>query len=111
MDSWDQQEDPGPGNVSDNSSMSAQFSTLNVNAKPFIPNVNAPEFVPSFSPQTEAAPAGDGERSGIILEGIRILISFKHHIYYQLKECFSVELETIVHESCGMLADSTSLVC
>lgn len=59
MESWDQQEDPGPGNVSDNSSMSAQFSTLNVNAKPFIPNVNAPEFVPSFSPQTEAAPAGD----------------------------------------------------
>lgn len=55
MDSWDQQDDPGPGDAAENSSMSSQFSNLNVNAKPFIPNVHAPEFVPSFTPKPAKA--------------------------------------------------------
>ncbi|PIK57422.1 putative eukaryotic peptide chain release factor GTP-binding subunit ERF3A [Apostichopus japonicus] len=55
MDSWDQQDDPGPGDAAENSSMSSQFSNLNVNAKPFIPNVHAPEFVPSFTPKPAEA--------------------------------------------------------
>lgn len=45
-DSWDSIEDPGPGgNVEE---ISSNLSSLNVNAKPFVPNVNAPAFVPSF---------------------------------------------------------------
>ncbi|XP_072029985.1 eukaryotic peptide chain release factor GTP-binding subunit ERF3A-like [Amphiura filiformis] len=48
LDSWDQQDDPGPGDSSQTSEIDDQFSHLNVNAKPFVPNVNAPAFVPTF---------------------------------------------------------------
>ena len=48
LDSWDQQDDPGPGDSSQTTEIDDQFSHLNVNAKPFVPNVNAPEFVPTF---------------------------------------------------------------
>ena len=48
LDSWDQQDDPGPGDPSQTEEIDDQFSRLNVNAKPFVPNVNAAEFVPSF---------------------------------------------------------------
>lgn len=48
-DSWDSLDDPGPGEMSEGTSdLSAQLHSLNVNAKPFVPNVNAPAFVPSF---------------------------------------------------------------
>ena len=46
-DSWDSLEDPGPGESNDVSSdFASQLHSLNVNAKPFVPNVNAPVFVP-----------------------------------------------------------------
>lgn len=44
-DSWDAVEDPGP---STSQNIPTAFNTLNINAKPFVPNVNAPVFVPSF---------------------------------------------------------------
>lgn len=37
------------------------FASLNVNAKPFVPNVNAPVFVPSFlQPSPGDTPASPG---------------------------------------------------
>lgn len=48
-DSWDSLDDPGPGETGeDTSDLTARLHSLNVNAKPFVPNVNAPAFVPSF---------------------------------------------------------------
>ena len=48
-DSWDAIDDSSP-DTSEN--LSAGIQSLNVNAKPFIPNVNAPVFVPSFPQKT-----------------------------------------------------------
>lgn len=45
-DSWDAIDDSSPDN---NENLSAGVQSLNVNARPFIPNVNAPVFVPSFA--------------------------------------------------------------
>lgn len=44
-DSWEQEDD---GEAAVDVELSA-FSSLNVNAKPFVPNINAAEFVPSFA--------------------------------------------------------------
>ncbi|XP_030840086.1 eukaryotic peptide chain release factor GTP-binding subunit ERF3A [Strongylocentrotus purpuratus] len=49
LDNWDDIEDPGPG-------LANQFSSLNVAAKPFIPNMNAPAFVPSYGNATNTKP-------------------------------------------------------
>lgn len=58
-DSWDSLDDPGPGETSaETSDLSAGLHSLNVNAKPFVPNVNAPAFVPSYL--KTAAPVGKG---------------------------------------------------
>ncbi|XP_071493313.1 eukaryotic peptide chain release factor GTP-binding subunit ERF3A-like [Diadema antillarum] len=54
LDNWEDQEDPGPGDHYPTTELSSQFSTLNVEAKPFIPNVNAPAFVPSYATKTQA---------------------------------------------------------
>ena len=48
-DSWDAIEDPG---AESSENISSGFQSLNVNAKPFVPNVNAPVFVPSFTMNT-----------------------------------------------------------
>ena len=54
-DSWDSLDDPGPGDTSEGASdLTEKLHSLNVNAKPFVPNVNAPVFVPSFL-KTQAA--------------------------------------------------------
>lgn len=54
-DSWDSLDDPGPGDTSEGASdLTEKLHSLNVNAKPFVPNVNAPVFVPSFL-KTEAS--------------------------------------------------------
>ncbi|RMX52686.1 hypothetical protein pdam_00004235 [Pocillopora damicornis] len=63
-DSWDSLDDPGPGEMSEGTSdLSAQLHSLNVNAKPFVPNVNAPAFVPSFlkTVTTDASPSTNGD--------------------------------------------------
>lgn len=63
-DSWDSLDDPGPGEMSERTSdLSAQLHSLNVNAKPFVPNVNAPAFVPSFmkTTTTDASPSTNGD--------------------------------------------------
>ncbi|XP_070580082.1 eukaryotic peptide chain release factor GTP-binding subunit ERF3A-like [Ptychodera flava] len=54
LESWDQQEDPGPGDRDQVSQLDDQLAGLNVHAAPFVPgtNVNAPAFVPSFAPKT-----------------------------------------------------------
>uniref|UniRef100_A0A8C2BIX7 G1 to S phase transition 1, like n=1 Tax=Cyprinus carpio TaxID=7962 RepID=A0A8C2BIX7_CYPCA len=58
-DSWDQEDD---GEAQVDEQLSKAFSTsLNVDAKPFVPNVHAAEFIPTFRPKgsTETAePAG-----------------------------------------------------
>ena len=57
-DSWDSLDDPGPGDTSEEArDLSERLHSLNVHAKPFVPNVNAPAFVPSFL----KAPAADGK--------------------------------------------------
>ena len=50
-DSWDAIDD---SNAESSESLSTGLQSLNVNAKPFIPNVNAPVFVPSFGQKTSA---------------------------------------------------------
>uniref|UniRef100_A0A8C2DCX6 G1 to S phase transition 1, like n=1 Tax=Cyprinus carpio TaxID=7962 RepID=A0A8C2DCX6_CYPCA len=59
-DSWDQEDD---GEAQVDEQLNKDFSTsLNVDAKPFVPNVHAAEFIPTFRPKgsTETAePAGD----------------------------------------------------
>lgn len=63
-DNWDDIEDPGPG-------LANQFSSLNVAAKPFIPNMNAPAFVPSYGNATNTKPdldaTGNGNLTKIII--------------------------------------------
>uniref|UniRef100_A0A8C1G3V4 G1 to S phase transition 1, like n=1 Tax=Cyprinus carpio carpio TaxID=630221 RepID=A0A8C1G3V4_CYPCA len=58
-DSWDQEDD---GEAQVDEQLNKDFSTsLNVDAKPFVPNVHAAEFIPTFRPKgsTETAePAG-----------------------------------------------------
>ncbi|XP_041474160.1 eukaryotic peptide chain release factor GTP-binding subunit ERF3A-like isoform X2 [Lytechinus variegatus] len=74
LENWADQEDPGPG-------LSNQFSTLNVGAKPFVPNVNAPAFVPgsyasNTQPELEATAtagnalesAGFGNDDAVVME-------------------------------------------
>ena len=54
-DSRDSLDDPGPRDTSEGASdLTEKLHSLNVNAKPFVPNVNAPGFVPPFL-KTEAA--------------------------------------------------------
>lgn len=48
-DSWDQ-EDDGEAQV-DVQLSNALSTTLNVDAKPFVPNVHAAEFIPTFLPK------------------------------------------------------------
>ena len=49
-DSRDSLDDPGPGDTSEGASdLTEKLHSLNVNAKPFVPNVNAPVFVPPFA--------------------------------------------------------------
>uniref|UniRef100_A0A8C4H278 Tr-type G domain-containing protein n=1 Tax=Dicentrarchus labrax TaxID=13489 RepID=A0A8C4H278_DICLA len=45
-DSWEQEDDV---EATIDGQLESAFQTLNVNAKPFVPNVNAAEFVPSFA--------------------------------------------------------------
>ncbi|XP_023205134.1 eukaryotic peptide chain release factor GTP-binding subunit ERF3A isoform X1 [Xiphophorus maculatus] len=47
-DSWEQEDDVEQEATVDGQ-LEAAFTTLNVNAKPFVPNVNAAEFVPPFA--------------------------------------------------------------
>lgn len=44
-DSWEQEDDV---EATIDGQLESAFTTLNVNAKPFVPNVNAAEFIPSF---------------------------------------------------------------
>ena len=70
-DSWDSLDDPGPGDTSEESSdLSERLHSLNVNAKPFVPNVNAPAFVPSFL----KSPAADGKAFSSCLKVIVVAI-------------------------------------
>lgn len=48
-DSWEQEDDV---EATIDGQLDSAFTTLNVNAKPFVPNVNAAEFVPSFGTKT-----------------------------------------------------------
>lgn len=45
-DSWEQEDDV---EATIDGQLDSAFTSLNVNAKPFVPNVNAAEFVPSFT--------------------------------------------------------------
>lgn len=45
-DSWEQEDDV---EATIDGQLDSAFTSLNVNAKPFVPNVNAAEFVPSFA--------------------------------------------------------------
>ena len=45
-DSWEQEDDV---EATVDGQLEPAFTTLNVNAKPFVPNVNAAEFVPAFA--------------------------------------------------------------
>lgn len=45
-DSWEQEDD---SEATLDGQLESAFTTLNVNAKPFVPNVNAAEFVPAFA--------------------------------------------------------------
>lgn len=63
-DSWDSLDDPGPGDTSEGASdLTEKLHSLNVNAKPFVPNVNAPVFVPSFlkTQAADVAPSTNGD--------------------------------------------------
>lgn len=44
-DSWEQEDDV---EATIDGQLEPAFTTLNVNAKPFVPNVNAAEFIPAF---------------------------------------------------------------
>lgn len=48
-DCWEQQEDLEAAVRQ----LEPAFTTLNVNAKPFVPNVHAAEFVPTFAGKTQ----------------------------------------------------------
>lgn len=45
-DSWEQEDDV---EATIDGQLDTALTTLNVNAKPFVPNVNAAEFVPTFA--------------------------------------------------------------
>lgn len=45
-DSWEQEDDV---EATADGQLESAFTSLNVNAKPFVPNVNAAEFVPFFA--------------------------------------------------------------
>ena len=70
LDSWDQQDDPGPGDPDQSTEIDDQFGHLNVNAKPFVPNVNAPAFVPTFGNFTPPAAASNCTEMGKICESV-----------------------------------------
>ncbi|XP_055017151.1 eukaryotic peptide chain release factor GTP-binding subunit ERF3A [Boleophthalmus pectinirostris] len=58
-DSWELEEDAEAPTAA--AELPAAFASLNVNAKPFVPNVNAPVFVPSFlQTSTVDMPASEG---------------------------------------------------
>lgn len=79
-DSWDSLDDPGPGEMSGEASdLSERLHSLNVNAKPFVPNVNAPAFVPSFM----KSPAAEGKilRPLVVINVILLKISIAWPVY------------------------------
>lgn len=76
IDNWDEQDDPGPGDAAQSTNLSSQFSKLNVNAKPFIPNVNAPEFVPSFASKTTETSNG-AFKVAFIVSIIMLMLNFQ----------------------------------
>lgn len=57
-DSWEQEDDV---EATIDGQLESAFTTLNVNAKPFVPNVNAAEFVPTFAMK---APSENLDSSG-----------------------------------------------
>ncbi|XP_035771084.1 G1 to S phase transition 1, like [Neolamprologus brichardi] len=63
-DSWEQEDDV---EATIDGQLESAFTTLNVNAKPFVPNVNAAEFVPAFGLKAHpanvdsAAPVENGD--------------------------------------------------
>uniref|UniRef100_A0A671V4N1 G1 to S phase transition 1, like n=1 Tax=Sparus aurata TaxID=8175 RepID=A0A671V4N1_SPAAU len=58
-DSWEQEDDV---EATIDGQLDSAFTSLNVNAKPFVPNVNAAEFVPSFAVKANSEnPSGSGE--------------------------------------------------
>uniref|UniRef100_A0A669AZP2 G1 to S phase transition 1, like n=1 Tax=Oreochromis niloticus TaxID=8128 RepID=A0A669AZP2_ORENI len=52
-DSWEQEDDV---EATIDGQLESAFTTLNVNAKPFVPNVNAAEFVPAFESPVNLTP-------------------------------------------------------
>uniref|UniRef100_A0A669EUA2 G1 to S phase transition 1, like n=1 Tax=Oreochromis niloticus TaxID=8128 RepID=A0A669EUA2_ORENI len=62
-DSWEQEDDV---EATIDGQLESAFTTLNVNAKPFVPNVNAAEFVPAFGLKAHPGnvdSAGDAARA------------------------------------------------
>uniref|UniRef100_A0A672H1S6 Eukaryotic peptide chain release factor GTP-binding subunit ERF3A-like n=1 Tax=Salarias fasciatus TaxID=181472 RepID=A0A672H1S6_SALFA len=60
-DSWEQEDDV---EATVDGQLEPAFTTLNVNAKPFVPNVNAAEFVPAFAVKAHAGTHAGSVDSG-----------------------------------------------
>lgn len=63
-DSWEQEDDM---EATVDGQLEQAFTTLNVNAKPFVPNVNAAEFVPTFALKTPSEDLNPARKSTVTL--------------------------------------------
>lgn len=63
-DSWEQEDDM---EATIDGQLEPAFTTLNVNAKPFVPNVNAAEFVPTFALKTHSEDINPAGKSTVTL--------------------------------------------
>lgn len=63
-DSWEQEDDV---EATIDGQLESAFTSLNVNAKPFVPNVNAAEFVPSFAVKAHSETVDSAGEFGVTL--------------------------------------------
>lgn len=64
-DSWEQEDDV---EATVDGQLGTAFTSLNVNAKPFVPNVNAAEFVPAFLMKAPSENLDSGGKLTVTLE-------------------------------------------
>lgn len=65
-DSWEQEDDV---EATIDGQLEPTLATLNVNAKPFVPNVNAAEFIPTFAMKARPENVDSVGKSTVTLGG------------------------------------------
>lgn len=63
-DSWEQEDDV---EATLDGQLESAFTSLNVNAKPFVPNINAAEFVPTFAVKVHSENVGSVGKFAVTL--------------------------------------------